>query len=147
MLTPQIDLPSDPDGGEHYPCSVSFSANAGHVAVCYSSGALAVYELDLPASYYASASKPAETIPRPPVAGGAVAAGAPAVAGRVEGCLTLVVHMSVATVKGLLVGAMVVGESRIEWQLQQRPDKSGKSDRFHKVGRVGWSFSLHVVCQ
>ena len=47
--------------------------------------------------------------------------------------MTLVVHMSVAAVKGLLVGAMVIGESRIEWQLQQRPDKSGKSDRFHKV--------------
>ena len=48
--------------------------------------------------------------------------------------MTLVVHMSVANVKGLLVGATVIGPCNIEWQLQQRPDKSGKSDRFHKVG-------------
>jgi hypothetical protein len=127
MFSPKIDLPDDPDGGEHYPCSVSFSANAGHVAVCYSSGALAVYELDLPASYYASASKAAAESPPAAAVDGATTTG------RAEGSMTLVVHMSVAAVKGLLVGAMAIGESRIEWQLQQRPDKSGKSDRFHKV--------------
>jgi len=44
--------------------------------------------------------------------------------------------MSVANVKGLLVGATFTGACRIEWQLQQRPDKSAKSDRFHKVGEA-----------
>ncbi len=34
---------------------------------------------------------------------------------------------------GLLVGHDAIGTSNIEWSMQQRPDKSGKSDRFHKV--------------
>ena len=36
-----------------------------------------------------------------------------------------------------LLAGLSVGPCSIIWQLQQRPDKSGKSDRFHKV-RWGW---------
>ena len=53
----QVDLPVDPDGAEHYPSTVSFAANAGHVAICFSSGALVIYEVNLPEFYYASSSK------------------------------------------------------------------------------------------
>lgn len=58
MLPFQVELPNDPDGDGHYPITVSFSSNAGHVAVCFTSGALAIYEINLPASYYASITKP-----------------------------------------------------------------------------------------
>jgi hypothetical protein len=36
---------------------------------------------------------------------------------------------------GLLVGSAKIGQSCVEWQLQQRPDKLGTSDRFHKPAR------------
>ena len=126
----QVDLPADADEPEHYPCSVSLSANSGHVAICYSSGALAVYVLDLPASYYAPATGRTTVAAAP-----GVSAAVPLQGGSGGGQLTLAVHMSVATVRGLLVGASQIGACRIEWQLQQRPDKSGRSDRFHKPAR------------
>lgn len=81
----QTTLPSDPDDPEHLPDKLVFSANSAHLAVCYNSGSVVVYELELPPSYYVAA--------RPDNA-------APAPAGPGAGKLTLVLHMTVATVKG-----------------------------------------------
>ncbi|GAX73893.1 hypothetical protein CEUSTIGMA_g1343.t1 [Chlamydomonas eustigma] len=147
MPLAKTDLPLDPDDPNHYPVTVTFSANACHIAVCYSSGALAVYELELPSFYYsATASSKSDAVAAAAAAAaaasgattgtvGAAAADATAQTRRNSGKLWLVVLMSIATVKGLLVGATNVGACSIEWQLQQRPDKSGKSDRFHKPAR------------
>lgn len=96
-----------------------FSANSAHLAVCYNSGSVVVYELELPPSYYVAA--------RPDNA-------APAPAGPGAGKLTLVLHMTVATVKGerdsngsqLLgqpwrggsIGVWFVGNRRCVWHIQ-----------------------------
>ena len=50
----QAELPADPESPDAAPSAVYFSPNAAHVAVCYASGAMAVYQLDLPPSYYIS---------------------------------------------------------------------------------------------
>lgn len=112
-------MPSDPDDPEHLPDKLVFSANSAHLAVCYNSGSVVVYELELPPSYYVAA--------RPDNA-------APAPAGPGAGKLTLVLHMTVATVKGerdsngsqLLgqpwrggsIGVWFVGNRRCVWHIQ-----------------------------
>jgi len=117
-----VALPVDPDmpPGEA-PAKIYLSTNAGHAAVCWPSGAVAVYEVRLPAFYYdtASVDRPADA-PPPDLSGGA---------------LKLVLHFPVAVVRGLLVGNRVIGVCNVVWQQQQRPDKSGKSDRNHKPAR------------
>ena len=50
----QVELPVDPESPNIAPSGVFFSPNAAHVAVCYASGAVAVYQLELPPSYYVS---------------------------------------------------------------------------------------------
>ncbi len=51
----QMDLPLDPDLPSHEgPCGVYLSSNAGHVAVCWPSGPVAVYEVALPPCLYDS---------------------------------------------------------------------------------------------
>ncbi|KAL6754714.1 hypothetical protein V8C86DRAFT_312390 [Haematococcus lacustris] len=123
-------LPEDPQlpVGEA-PCSVSLSANAGHVAVCWPSGPVAVYEVLLPPYYYSS-----------PV--GEAPGGEPAPGALQGGQLRLVLHFSLTITQGLLVGNPSLGTCHVVWQQQQRPDKSGKSDRNHKPARgiyMWWS--------
>jgi hypothetical protein len=63
---PQVDLPIDPDvPSSEAPCGVSFSSNAGHVAVCWPSGPVAIYEVALPACMYDSSivDRPADAPP------------------------------------------------------------------------------------
>lgn len=117
-----IPLPTDPDIPEkEAPSTVCLSTNAGHAAVSWPCGAVAVYEVHLPPSYYdaSSVDRPADA-PEPNLAGGS---------------LKLVLHFPLAVVRGLLVGNSTIGVCHIVWQQQQRPDKSGKSDRNHKPAR------------
>jgi hypothetical protein len=48
----QAELPEDAGEGAGAPCSVSLSPNTGHAAVCWPGGAMAVFEVLLPESYY-----------------------------------------------------------------------------------------------
>jgi hypothetical protein len=106
LIPTQTDLPFDPDDPNHHPVTTTFSANACHIAVCYSSGALVVYELDLPSYYYSAvvSSKSDAAAGAAAVnssASGTVGTGdTSAQSRRNSGKLTLVVHMSISTVKG-----------------------------------------------
>ncbi len=61
-VCPQVELPRDPDlPASEAPCSVSFSTNSGHVAVCWASGPVAIYECMLPSCFYDSS-----IVDRPP---------------------------------------------------------------------------------
>ncbi|MEW5299926.1 MAG: hypothetical protein WDW36_002896 [Sanguina aurantia] len=116
-------IPEDPDP-RGVPSTVTFSPNAGHVAVCFSSGSLVVYELPYPERYTGR-----------PMSAGTAAADAAALAAQPPGELTLVLHMPVATIRQVLIGNPVVTHCNIMWQQQQRPDKSGRSDRYHRAAR------------
>lgn len=65
---------------------MSFSSNAGHAAVCWPSGPVAVYEVTLPKYYYTAATGDAPLAePTPEM--------------LVGGQLRLVLHFSIAVIK------------------------------------------------
>lgn len=80
----QTELPVDPDNNSDV-CSISLSPNSGHVAVCYCSGAVAVYEVILPKHYYTPPSIDIADPPPPDLSGGA---------------LKLLLHFPMSVVKG-----------------------------------------------
>lgn len=89
---PQAVIPEDPDP-RGVPSTVTFSPNAGHVAVCFSSGSLVVYELPYPERHNDRPMSPADT-----------AAAAAILAAQPPGELTLVLHMPVATIRREFAG-------------------------------------------
>ena len=114
-------LPFDPEN-DTQPLSVSFSPGSTHIAVCYRSGPVAVFELELPDRFYQLRDIISEPLSQDQ---DKIGSGS----GTFPGSLKLVLNMSVSTVKQVLVGSPLIGPSSIEWQLQLRPDKSGKSDK------------------
>lgn len=81
---------------------------------------MAVFELELPDSFYRLRDIISDPLFQDQDAIGS---------GIYPGTLKLVLYMSLSTVKQVLVGSPFIGPSSIEWQLQLRPDKSGKSDK------------------
>ncbi|KAF5831259.1 hypothetical protein DUNSADRAFT_13366 [Dunaliella salina] len=120
-LLAQVDLPLSASGVAEAPANVSLSTNSGHVAVWWPNGAIAMYEVNLPEYFYQTTSVEAGIDAPPPDLSG--------------GELKMVLHFPVDVVKALLVDNSFVGSCNIVWQQQQRPDKSGKSDRNHRPAR------------
>ncbi|PNW88434.1 hypothetical protein CHLRE_01g029350v5 [Chlamydomonas reinhardtii] len=119
-LLATVPLPADPDDTSP-PVRLHWSDNLGHLAVCRRSGALALFTLSLPPPNVSLES-----------VGAFVALSLKAFGEtRVEELL----RVPAATVRAFCLGSAAVGPSNLVWQLQQRPDKSPHSDRYHKSAR------------
>eukprot|EP00198_Chlamydomonas_reinhardtii_P000701 XP_001690036.1 predicted protein [Chlamydomonas reinhardtii] len=117
-LLATVPLPADPDDTSP-PVRLHWSDNLGHLAVCRRSGALALFTLSLPPPNVSLES-----------VGAFVALSLKAFGEtRVEELL----RVPAATVRAFCLGSAAVGPSNLVWQLQQRPDKSPHSDRYHKA--------------
>eukprot|EP00798_Chlamydomonas_sp_ICE-L_P013474 gene13474-19334_t len=121
------------------------SATSSKVVVSASAGNLSVHDVIIKTAELITLAK--TELPQDPDDPGAppsnvffspnsahIAAPSDAVAGN-QGKLSLVVHFPVAVVRKLLTGCSQIGPVNIVWQLQQRPDKSGRSDRYHKPAK------------
>ncbi|EFJ43557.1 hypothetical protein VOLCADRAFT_121436 [Volvox carteri f. nagariensis] len=132
-LLASVTLPSDPDDHSS-PVRLHWSDTLGHLAVCYDSGALALYGVSLP-------------VPDVDTNGlGALMAMQLHMFGPTR--LTELLRVPLAAVKALCLDSPSLGSSQLMWQQQHRPDKAAHSDRYHKTARglyIWWEGSSRLL--
>ncbi|GLI70040.1 hypothetical protein VaNZ11_014779, partial [Volvox africanus] len=132
-LLASIALPTDPDDPSAA-VRLYWSDTLGHLAVCYGSGAVALYGVSLPEP---NVSRDGLEVLM-------------AMHLHAFGTTRLqeLMRVPLGAVKALCLGSASVGCSQLVWQQQHRPDKGAHADRYHKSARgayVWWEGASRLL--
>ncbi|GIL44004.1 hypothetical protein Vafri_1589 [Volvox africanus] len=132
-LLASIPLPTDPDDPSA-PVRLYWSDTLGHLALCYGSGAVALYGVSLPGPNISRDGLEALMVMHLHDFG--------------TTRLQELMRIPLAAVKALCLVSASVGCSQLVWQQQHRPDKGAHADRYHKSARgayVWWEGASRLL--